>query len=225
MNRLSGIPFASSLSSRVKRLHSKSVLAICLASTAGISSGCQTVASSKATSQLTSAKIDITLPKPAVLIDHTTNLYQVDSLLFRSEQLHAEDIALLKDNNIDAIVNLRIFGQKSNHKLLKDLIDDTAISLCSYPLKTWYITPQEVAEALTQIKALQAQDKRVLVHCYHGSNRTGIIVAMYRILEQEWTIEQAKQEMIAGDFGYHPMWFNLRAMLNPATIAAVRSHM
>ncbi|WP_201528802.1 MULTISPECIES: dual specificity protein phosphatase family protein [Psychrobacter] len=165
------------------------------------------------------------MPKPAVLIDDTTNLYQVDDLLFRSEQLRAGDIALLKNNNIDAILNLRIFGQRSNHKLLKDLIDDTAISLCGYPLKTWYVTPQEVAEALTQIKSLQSQNKCVLVHCYHGANRTGIIVAMYRIIEQDWPIEQAKLEMVTGDFGYHPMWYNLRAMLNTATVDAVRAQM
>lgn len=225
MDHLSGIPFTSSLSSRLKRLHSKSILAICFVSTAGMNSGCQRVSSLKTASQLASPKTDITLPKSAVLIDDTTNLYQVDNLLFRSEQLHSEDIALLKDNNIDAILNLRIFGQKSNHKLLKDLIDDTAISLRSYPLKTWYVTAQEVAEALKQIKFLQAQDKRVLVHCYHGANRTGIIVAMYRIIEQGWSIEQAKHEMITGDFGYSSLWINLRKMLNPATVAAVRAQL
>lgn len=225
MDGLSGIPLASRVSNRLKRLHSKSVLAICLVSTAGRTSGCQTIAALKTTSELAAAKTAISLPKPAVLIDDTTNLYQVDTLLFRSEQLHAEDIALLQDNAIDAILNLRIFGQKSNHKLLKVLIDDTAISLCSYPLKIWYITPQEVAEALKKIKTLQAQEKRVLVHCYHGSNRTGIIIAMYRIIEQSWSIEQAKHEMITGDFGYSSMWVNLRKMLNPATVAAVRAQL
>lgn len=225
MGRLSGIPLASSVSSRLKRLHSKSAAAVCLLSTTGLLSGCPSISALQSKSELPSSENDTLLPKPAVLIDDATNLYQVDDLLFRSEQLRAEDIALLKDNNIDAILNLRIFGQKSNHRLLNDLTDAAAISLCSYPLKTWYITPKEVAEALVQIRALKAQNKCVLVHCYHGANRTGIIIAMYRIIEQDWSIAQAKQEMVTGDFGYHPMWFNLRAMLNPLTVDAVRAQL
>lgn len=225
MDRLSGIPFASRVSSKLKRLRSKSATAICLISETSLMSGRQSASSLKAASQPTLPKKKGSLAKPAVLIDDATNLYQVDYLLFRSEQLRAEDIPLLKSNDIDAILNLRIFGQRSNHKLLNHITDNMNVSLHNYPLKTWYVTPQEVAKALIQIRVLKMQNKRVLVHCYHGSNRTGLIIAMYRIIEQDWSIEQAKLEMVTGDFGYHPMWVNLRAMLNSATVAEVRAQM
>ena len=49
----------------------------------------------------------------------------------------------------------------------------------------------------------------VLVHCQHGSDRTGTMVAIYRIVYQGWTKSQATDEMINGGFGFHPMWQNL----------------
>ncbi|MFO8058262.1 MAG: tyrosine-protein phosphatase [bacterium] len=35
----------------------------------------------------------------------------------------------------------------------------------------------------------------VLIHCRGGSDRTGVMVALYRIAFQNWSIEKAKQEM------------------------------
>ena len=49
----------------------------------------------------------------------------------------------------------------------------------------------------------------VLVHCEHGSDRTGTMVAIYRIAFEGWTKAQATDEMINGGFGIHPMWQNL----------------
>ena len=35
---------------------------------------------------------------------------------------------------------------------------------------------------MQQIKIAKQNDQRVLLHCYHGSDRTGASVAMYRII-------------------------------------------
>ena len=196
----------------------KSILVAGSMSLAGLMIGCQ----STATTQLTAPP---SLPKNAVLINKATNLYQVDKLLFRSEQLRAADIPLLKANRIDAILNLRFFDRNDDEKLLADIVSETSLDLYNQPLKSWYVTPKEIAKALNTIKDLQAQNKSVLVHCYHGADRTGLIIAMYRIIEQEWSIEHAKQEMVAGGFGYHAVWVNLENMLNPKTVAAVRIEM
>jgi|SRR5581483_11152075 len=42
--------------------------------------------------------------------------------------------------------------------------------------------------------------KRVFVHCRLGSDRTGMMVAAYRMAEQGWTAEAAKKEM--QEFGF-----------------------
>lgn len=42
----------------------------------------------------------------------------------------------------------------------------------------------------------------VFVHCYHGRDRTGVIVALYRIKFQGWNRRDAIKEMIS--FGHDP---------------------
>ena len=166
-----------------------------------------------------------TLPEQAKLINQDANLYQVTPHLFRSEQLREADVPLLKSNHIDAILSLRFFGQDEDQELLAPVIEDANIALYNQPLKSWHVTPKEVAEALYKINTLEAQNKRVLVHCYHGADRTGIIIAMYRVVEQGWSIDDAKREMTQGGFGYQPIWINLPHMLNPVTVAQVRQEL
>jgi len=60
-------------------------------------------------------------------------------------------------------------------------------------LLTWRIKAPEIAQTLKIIREHQKQGA-VLIHCYHGADRTGIMVAMYRIIYHNWTIEQAKKE-------------------------------
>ena len=36
-----------------------------------------------------------------------------------------------------------------------------------------------------------AENGPFLIHCQHGADRTGLMSAMYRILEQGWTPEDA----------------------------------
>ena len=42
--------------------------------------------------------------------------------------------------------------------------------------------------------------KKVFVHCRLGDDRTGMMIAAYRIAEQGWTAEEARKEM--GAFGF-----------------------
>jgi protein tyrosine/serine phosphatase len=66
------------------------------------------------------------------------------------------------------------------------------------------ITTDDLVEAL---RIFREADKPVLVHCMHGSDRTGSFVAAYRIVFQNWTREAALDEFRHGGFGYHEKWF------------------
>ena len=62
----------------------------------------------------------------------------------------------------------------------------------------------------------------VLVHCQHGADRTGIICALYRIIIQGWTKEDAIKEMNQGGFGFHQIWNNLVKWIENLDIEAIR---
>lgn len=157
-------------------------------------------------------------PHWAVLVDKSANFYQVDDKLYRSEQLIDDDKQMVHDNNIRTIINLRYFDRNDDQMVF----DDASVNLVNTPLLTWRVRPQEIAWVLYAVEQAQ-QSGAVLVHCYHGADRTGIIIAMYRIIYQNWSIDEAKREMKQGDFGYHAIWKNLENMLTPITVAQVKS--
>lgn len=61
-----------------------------------------------------------------------------------------------------------------------------------------------------KLKKKKESDRQpVLLHCQHGSDRTGTMCAMYRICVEGWTKKDAIEEMKKGDYGYHKLWRNL----------------
>ena len=46
----------------------------------------------------------------------------------------------------------------------------------------------------------QSQKHPIFVHCLHGKDRTGIMIALYRIVEESWTVHDAYKEMEACGF-------------------------
>lgn len=161
------------------------------------------------------------LPAWATTISPTANFYQVDSHLYRSEQLKTSELVLLKQQHIDTIINLRYFDRDED----QERFSQQGIKLLNFPLKTWAIKPKQLAQILHQIKLEQQQGKNVLVHCYHGADRTGITIAMYRIIRQGWSIEQAKTEMEQGGYGYHAIWKNIDKLLTTQKVAEVETEL
>lgn len=156
-------------------------------------------------------------PRPdhwAISIDKNHNFYQVDKQLFRSERFKTDNSDLLKKHGVQTIINLR--HQNTDNLSSQDF------RLINYPLKTWAVTPEQLADILVLINNEQKQGKTVLIHCYHGADRTGIVIAMYRIIEQNWTIEQAKQEMLQGGYGFHKIWKNLSNLLTEQKVSEIR---
>ena len=62
-----------------------------------------------------------------------------------------------------------------------------------------------------------------LIHCQHGADRTGLMSAMYRILEEGWTVDDALAELTEGGYGYHAMWSNILRYVRGADIDKLRA--
>ena len=156
----------------------------------------------------------------ATVVDQSVNLYQVDKKLFRSEQLSAKDYSLLKQHNVRTIVNLRFFDRNDD----QEAFGETGIKLVNTPLISWSISPQEVADVLWQIRQAQ-QTGGVLVHCYHGADRTGLISAMYRVIYQKWPLAEAKREMMQGPYGFHSIWQNMPNFFTDENVQAIQQRL
>lgn len=122
------------------------------------------------------------------------NLYKVDDDLYRSEQPTKEGMVALESMGIKSIVNVR--------NILNDRREGKATKLDLYKkrINTWTIKYSEIIDAL---RLIQKAPKPVLIHCKHGSDRTGCIVAAYRMAFMNWTKEEAIKEFQLGGYGYH----------------------
>ena len=75
------------------------------------------------------------------------------------------------------------------------------------------------------IQTAKQHNQKVLVHCYHGSDRTGATIAMYRIIFENWSIEDAAKEMKQGGYGFHIIWKNIDQLFSPENVKWIQQQL
>jgi protein tyrosine/serine phosphatase len=161
---------------------------------------------------------------PVVASPGLPNLYRVNASLYRSAQPSRAGFVLLEtrpslgigDAPINTVVSLRVFNDDPALVAASSKLRFEAISF-----KTWHPEDEDVVKFL-RIATTPAL-LPVLVHCRHGSDRTGTMVAVYRIVVEGWTKAQAKDEMINGGFGFHPVWQDLLRYIDALDVDALRA--
>ena len=48
------------------------------------------------------------------------------------------------------------------------------------------------------------------------------MIAMFRVVEQGWTKEDAIQEMVNGGYGFHWLWFRIPGYVKHADVERIR---
>ena len=155
----------------------------------------------------------------ATPVKHDANFYRINDKLYRSEQPVAEDGEAIVKLGIQSVINLRFFDRNDD-----DYLKAYGLTLLNRPLLSWSIKPKEIAEILYLIEK-QQQNGAVLIHCYHGADRTGLIAGMYRIIYQGWSVEDAKAEMQHGPYGYHSIWKNIANLFTEEKVKQVKTHL
>ncbi|TDR29018.1 tyrosine-protein phosphatase [Hydromonas duriensis] len=150
------------------------------------------------------------------------NLHEITPHLFRSAQPDFEGLVVL--NNMKKLSSQpeairTVLSLRSMHSD-EDIYPSRNVHYVSVPMDTWAIKEQDVIQALRIINTPQMQP--VLLHCQHGADRTGLISALYRVLYQGWTKEEAIREMTLGSFGFHGMWQNLIDYINNVNVSELR---
>jgi len=157
-------------------------------------------------------------PKWAVLVDKTLNLYRVTPTLYRCEQFLKEQVPALQKLGIRAAVDLRHNHTDDN------LLKDSGIKPVRVPTNTWDIDDERIIAALAAIRRAEADgDAPVVVHCEHGADRTGIVCAMYRVVYQGWTPDEAIDELRHGGYGFHWIWLNIPRYIKKADARKIAS--
>ncbi len=124
-----------------------------------------------------------------------TNVYnfrQVESDIYRSGQLSKEAVPQLRELGIKTVISFDDHQKRIQKE--KEFLKDSGIEFISIP---WSASDYPQDEAIKKIHALMEapENKPVLVHCKHGQERTGVVIATWRISHQGWGVEKAYQEM------------------------------
>ena len=142
-----------------------------------------------------------------------TNFFRVSDQLFRGAQPTSAGLQELKKLGVKTVVNLRC-----EHPDLGEL--PSGLGYVAIPMSALRPTDDEVIRFLR----IAADRKRapVFVHCQAGADRTGLMVAVYRIVMQGWSKEAAIEEMTAGGYGYHRIFKGIRIFLEKLDVPRLK---
>jgi protein tyrosine phosphatase (PTP) superfamily phosphohydrolase (DUF442 family) len=147
-------------------------------------------------------------------LEGVPNLHRVSAGLYRSAQPTALGMRNLRKLRIKTVVNLRAFHSD------RDEIGDAALGYEHIYMKTWHPEREDVVRFLRIVT--DPSRAPFLVHCQHGADRTGAMVAWYRIAVQGWTKQEAIREMTEGGFGFHAVWENLPDWIEELDVDSIR---
>ncbi len=126
------------------------------------------------------------------------NLYKINDSVFRSEQPSKKGFKELELAGIETIISFRRLRNDSTKARGTDL------ELIHLPLQTKKI---EQSDIITALKVIHKAPKPLLIHCWHGSDRTGVVAAAYRIVFENWSKKKAIAEFKQKEYGYHERWY------------------
>jgi uncharacterized protein (TIGR01244 family) len=118
------------------------------------------------------------------------NFGKVNDNLYRGAQPDAAGIKTLARLGIKTIIDLRM----TNDVWQAEAAEASAngLTYTNVPMKGFgRPKPEHIEKALAIIDSLPSP---VFVHCQHGCDRTGTIIACYRIRREQWSSEQALRE-------------------------------
>ena len=139
----------------------------------------------------------ITLPDSKL-----NNLYKIDSGVYRSEKY-----------GIGESLNLR------NRHSDNDEATGTTVKLHRVKMKAHSVDEEQL---ITALRIIKNRKSNIVIHCHHGSDRTGVVCALYRIIFQNVSKEDAIREMTDGGFGFHRIYKNIIRRIREADIERIK---
>src|SRR6202047_3476619 len=194
----------------------KTFLAACFVAAIACPSHAQIVA--EAPAQPAIARVSFGAPAEKLKVAGVPRAGRISDVLFRGAQPSAQGLAELKKLGITTIVDLR--GNRGPVAFERRQAETLGMRFIDIPVLGWS-TPsnEQVAQFLKLFK--DDPQQKIFVHCYYGEDRSGVMVAAYRIAQQNWTADQAIAEMYSFGFHYH-LYPGMKSFVRefPASFAA-----
>lgn len=132
-------------------------------------------------------------------IEGVGNFGRMNDRLYRGAQPTPEGFARLRALGIDTVVRLSLNEEAAAEE--RALVEALGMRFVGLPWSTVNVPDTEhVAAFLKLVKA--HPDRTIFVHCKAGADRTGVFIALYRIVIDGWSAPRAVDEMKAFHYRY-----------------------
>lgn len=127
------------------------------------------------------------------------NFSKVSVKLYRGAQPTENGVRQLAKMGVKTIIDLR--GEDENSQKEKVWANNNGIKFVAVNLSNWLKPKTEDIENIFK-EIDTADNQKVFVHCKRGADRTGTVVAIYRISHDNFTAKQANDEAKKFNFGW-----------------------
>jgi tyrosine-protein phosphatase SIW14 len=141
------------------------------------------------------------------------NFYRVSPNLYRGAQPSEEGLKNLSEMGIKMVISLRQLHGDS------DAIGDLPLKYKRLRFNTFRPKDEHVSDFLALVS--DPENQPVFLHCKHGSDRTGMMCAVYRVVFDGWTKEEAINEWTKGGFGFHGIFDDLVKFFRQADLKSL----
>ena len=133
------------------------------------------------------------------------NFHRVNARLYRGAQPEEGGIRRLKELGVETIINLR----KADSLSAREREEAVAAGMKYYNIPLPSRSRPHDADVEEVLRLIDDPGNGVVfVHCRHGKDRTGTVIACHRIMQDHWTSAQAKKE--ARHYGMSPFQIGMK---------------
>ena len=139
-------------------------------------------------------------PTP-ITSEDVCNFHQVDAQLYRGGRPRSSAYPKLVGIGVRTIINLEepkfaMEEKAAIDQLNSGLPSDRQIQFVSFPITPAEIDEEGVSDSRLRelFGEIQSSGKPIFLHCYHGKDRTGMVVALYRLLLNQKSATDAYDE-------------------------------
>ena len=130
-----------------------------------------------------------------------SNVGKLSQKIYRGAQPTEDGYKTLKDMGIKTVINLRT----TKHE--RSMVESNGMKSIEIPMNTFSsVNDANIKKAIDIIK--DPNNQPVYVHCRQGKDRTGVVMAIYRMEADGWPKKDAIAEMES--FGFNDVWTNLK---------------
>ncbi|HWC66012.1 MAG TPA: tyrosine-protein phosphatase [Thermoanaerobaculia bacterium] len=149
----------------------------------------------------------------AVPAEGVENLYRIESDLYRSARPEGAGFRALAAMGVKSVLDVESPGDDGAAR-------GSALKLFHVPMSAFGLRNDRVLAALRILA--DPGNRPIVVHCHLGADRTGALIALYRVVVEGWSNEDAIREMDDGGYHHSSWWRNLDRYVAGADVEALR---